>query len=67
MPTLIVTLKEHREAKGITQGELAERVGVRRETISHLEKGRYNPSFILAFCIAKALEVPVIELFTVED
>ena len=42
---LITSLKSTREARGMTQQELAERIGVRRETILHLENNRYNPSF----------------------
>ena len=45
------------------QGELAERVGVRRETIIRLEKGQYNPSLKLAIDIAKVFEVSIEELF----
>ena len=41
---LITSLKSTREARGMTQQELAERIGVRRETILHLENNRYNPS-----------------------
>lgn len=49
------------------QNELAELVGVRRETIVHLESGKYNPSLKLAMDIAKIFEVPVEELFKFED
>ena len=41
---LSTKLKEYREAKGLKQADLAELVGVRRETIVNLEKGKYNPS-----------------------
>jgi DNA-binding XRE family transcriptional regulator len=47
----------------MTQEKLAGLVGVRRETIVHLENGRYNPSLRLAFDIAKALNTTVEELF----
>ncbi len=46
-------LEELRKAKGITQEELAEALAVSRQTISSLEKGRYNPSILLAFKIAR--------------
>lgn len=60
-------LKEYRARENMTQGELADRVGVRRETIGNLEKGRYNPSLVLAWRIAKAFGVPIEEIFTVEE
>ncbi|WP_416201389.1 helix-turn-helix transcriptional regulator [Thermocaproicibacter melissae] len=47
----------------ISQEELAERVGVRRETIVHLENGRYNPSLRLAMDIAEVFGVTVEEIF----
>ena len=59
-------IKEYRAQHNMTQGELADLVGVRRETIGHLEKGRYNPSLVLAWNIAKVFGVPIEEVFTVE-
>ena len=59
-------MKEHRARLGLTQEELARLVGVRRETISNLEKGRYNPSLVLAWNIAKVFGVAIEEVFTVE-
>ncbi|WBY65061.1 helix-turn-helix transcriptional regulator [Thermocaproicibacter melissae] len=47
----------------ISQEEFAERVGVRRETIVHLENGRYNPSLRLAMDIAEVFGVTVEEIF----
>ena len=47
------------------QEDLAKRVGVRRETIGNLEKGRYNPSLVLAWNIAKVFDVSIEEIFTV--
>ncbi|MGG5461265.1 helix-turn-helix transcriptional regulator [Clostridium sp. B9] len=67
MPTLKTKIKEYREKAWMKQTDLAELVGVRRETIVHLENGRYNPSLKLAMDIAKIFEVPVEELFSFED
>ncbi len=64
---LITCLKSRRESMGITQGELAKMVGVRRETIVHLENGRYNPSLKLAMDIAKILGTTVEELFSFSE
>lgn len=60
---LSTKLKEYREAKGLKQADLAELVGVRRETIVNLEKGKYNPSLKLAMDIAKVFHTTVEELF----
>lgn len=57
-------IKEYREKAGYKQSELAEMVGARRETIVHLENGKYNPSLKLAMDIAKVFGVSVEELFT---
>ena len=51
----------------MTQDDLARQVGVRRETILYLEKGKYNPSLMLAHQIAKALKTTIDELFIFED
>lgn len=64
---LSTKLKEYREAKGLKQADLAELVGVRRETIVNLEKGKYNPSLKLAMDIAKVLHTTVEELFFFDD
>jgi len=50
-----------RQEAGISQGELAKRVNVSRQTISALENGRYNPSLVLAYKITKVLGCPNIE------
>lgn len=60
-------IKEFRAKFNLTQAELAMRVGARRETISFLEKGEYNPSLKLAVKIAQQFEVSVEELFIFED
>jgi len=56
-------IKEYRARFNLTQEDLAKKVGVRRETIVFLEKGKYNPSLKLAYDIAKALNTTVEELF----
>lgn len=56
-------VKEYREKAGLKQSELAELVSARRETIVHLENGRYNPSLKLAMDIAKVFNVAVEEIF----
>ena len=58
-------MKEHRARLGLKQEDLARLVGVRRETIGNLEKGRYNPSLVLAWNISKVFGVPIEEVFTV--
>ena len=60
-------IKEYRAKHDMTQEQLARRVDVRRETIGNLESGRYNPSLVLAWNIAKVFGVPIEEIFTVED
>ena len=60
-------LKEYRAKYNMTQEDLAQRVGVRRETIGNLENGKYNPSLKLAMDIAKVFHVTVEELFTFTD
>lgn len=56
-------VKEYRENAGLKQSELAELVHARRETIVHLENGKYNPSLKLAMDIAKMFHVTVEDLF----
>ena len=56
-------LKEVREAYGMTQQDLADQVGIRRETIVHLENNRYNPSLEMALKIAQVFNKQVEELF----
>ncbi len=60
-------MKEFRAKYDMKQEELAAKVGVRRETIGNLEKGKYNPSLVLAWNIAKVFGVSIEEIFTVED
>ncbi|MBW2990082.1 helix-turn-helix transcriptional regulator [Candidatus Woesearchaeota archaeon] len=56
-------IKELRARHNLTQEDLAKKVGVRRETIVFLEKGKYNPSLQLAHDVAKALKSTIEELF----
>ena len=67
MPVLKTRMYEFRKALKLQQAELAEMVGVRRETIGKLENGRYNPSLKLAMDIAKVVNKTVAEVFTFED
>lgn len=63
MTKILTSLKEHRMANKMSQQELAKQVGVRRETIVHLENNRYNPSLELALKIAQILNLSIEELF----
>jgi putative transcriptional regulator len=54
-------------ADGMTQQDLADRVGVTRQTILSIEKGKYNPSVGLAMRLAHVFEVPVEELFALDE
>lgn len=60
-------IKELRARDGLTQQELATRVGVRRETIVFLEKGKYNPSLALAHKIASVFGQPIEVLFLFDE
>jgi putative transcriptional regulator len=60
-------IKEHRARLNLTQEQLADKVGVRRETIVFLEKGKYNPSLRLAHDISVALGVSIDELFLFDE
>ena len=60
-------IKELRAAFNIDQATLAEKVGVRRETIGRLENGQYNPSLKLAMDIAKFFRKSVEEIFVFTD
>ena len=60
-------LEEIRKQFGITQEELADRLEVSRQTIGSLENGRYNPSILLAFKIAKFFNLKIEEIFIYEE
>lgn len=59
-------MKELRARDNITQAQLANMVGVRRETIVFLEKGKYNPSLSLAYAVAQVFNMSIEEVFIFE-
>jgi putative transcriptional regulator len=67
LKTLKTRIKELRARYDLTQDDLAKKVGVRRETILYLEKGKYNPSLKLAHDIAKALRTTIDDLFIFDE
>jgi putative transcriptional regulator len=60
-------LEEIRNEKGINQEDLAKALSVSRQTISSLENGRYNPSILLAFKIAKYFSMAIEDIFIFEE
>jgi putative transcriptional regulator len=68
MPTAILknNIRRLRFDRNMTQEELALRVGVSRQTIMSIERGATNPSVLLAYKIALALQAPVTEVFSME-
>ncbi len=60
-------LEEIRKARGLRQEEFARALSVSRQTISSLEKGRYNPSILLAFKIARYFGLTIKEIFIYEE
>jgi len=60
-------LKVHRAIHSLTQGQLAEKLGVTRQSIVAIEKGKFNPSTQLALKMASVLETTVHEIFTLEE
>lgn len=60
-------IEEIRNTKGIKQDELSKILGVSRQTISSLENGRYNPSIMLAYKIAKLFDMTIEEVFIFEE
>ena len=60
-------IEQARGALGLSRGELADLVGVHYQTMGYLERGEYNPSLELALKIARVLEVPLEEIFWLED
>lgn len=62
----VCNLKKYRVAQELTQEQLADIVGVRRETIMRLEKAQYNPSLKLAIDISRAVNAPIEDIFIFE-
>lgn len=60
-------LEQLRKASGIRQEQLAEALCVSRQTIGSLENGRYNPSIVLAFKIARYFDLSIEDIFTDEE
>nr|WP_319511930.1 helix-turn-helix transcriptional regulator [uncultured Draconibacterium sp.] len=60
-------LKIERAIKNLTQDDLAKLIGVSRQTINSIEKGRYVPSTVLALKISEIFEKPVNEIFELDD
>lgn len=60
-------LEALRKERGIKQEELANALAVSRQTIGSLENGRYNPSILLAFKIARFFDLPIEEIFIYEE
>lgn len=60
-------VKQFRKERKLTQESLAKKIGVSRKTINSLEKGNYTPSLLLAFQIARVLEVDITEVFKLEE
>ncbi len=60
-------LEEIRKSRGITQEQLAAALSVSRQTIGSLENGRYNPSIILAFKIARYFNLSIEDIFIFEE
>lgn len=65
-PRLENQIRVLRAIHKMSQQDLADKIGVRRETISHLEQGKYNPSYLLVKAIADLFNVTVDDLFKTE-
>ena len=60
-------IEEIRKERGIRQEELAKMLGVSRQTVSSLENGRYNPSILLAYKIARYFEMTIEDVFCFDE
>ena len=65
--TIKTKIKQYRAMRNMKQEELASLIGVRPETIVHLENGKYNPSLKLALDISKVFGATVEEMFEIKD
>jgi len=64
---MINKIKVHRAIKNVTQAELADAIGVSRQSINTIEKGKFVPSTMLALKFARFFEVPVEKIFMLEE
>lgn len=60
-------VRERRKEAGLTQEDLGAQIGATRQTVIAIEQGRYNPSLPLALKIARVFQVPVEEVFRLDD
>lgn len=60
-------IKEERKMRKVSQSELADEVGVSRQTINSIERGRYQPSTVLSLKIARFFKLPVEAIFELEE
>lgn len=60
-------VRELRISYGITQEDMAEKLGISRQTVISIEKERYKPSIVLAFKLAKLFNTSIEDIFTMED
>ena len=60
-------IEELRLTKGVSRQDLADAVGVHYQTVGYIERGEYSPSLVLAFQIARELQTPVEEVFSLEE
>lgn len=67
MSTIQNGIKELREERGWTQGDLAKAAGVSRQSINNIERGRYVPSLELALKFAQVFECPADEIFWIDE
>ena len=67
MRTLIEKIRGLREDNDLTQQQLADAIGVSRQTVNAIESGKFVPSTVLALKVARLFEKPVEEMFILED
>ncbi len=64
MPEIISKLKDYRTKRGLTQAQLAETLGVTRQTIIAIEQGKYQPTLHLAYRAARLFKVAIEDIFS---